>query len=324
MKPSKRRLLLLLTLLVTWLTPGPQHALADELAKDTNRIKSLTPRQAKELVTDFEGMRVEVEIKGHGKVRVVGGALPLDGLVDLDAETAKMLAEFKGQWMSFNGLTSLSVDAARAVAGFKGQALALNGLTTLDADAAEALAGFNGFILRLNGLNSLGVDTARALATSKAGTLCLEGLTEISVDVAQALAEFRRGGLHLNGVTRLDPAAAKALVGLKGSVLYLNGLTELSVETAEVLADSPKWVGQLGITAFDAPDSVAVATVLATRKGPLSLPRLARISPQTLTALIEKRDVEIPLFDSLELIPEPDGSQNDDFVIPDEFRRKRR
>jgi len=70
------------------------------------------------------------------------------------------------------------------------------------------------------------------------------------------------------------------------------------------------------VTALDSPDSVAVAQALATRKGPLQLPNLERISPKTLSALIEKDDVEIPLIEKLELIPEPDGSPNDDFVIP--------
>jgi hypothetical protein len=70
------------------------------------------------------------------------------------------------------------------------------------------------------------------------------------------------------------------------------------------------------VTAIDARDSVAIAKSLATRKGPLSLPSLKRISPKTLTALIEKQDVEIPLVETLELIPEPDGSLTEDFVIP--------
>jgi hypothetical protein len=43
---------------------------------------------------------------------------------------------------------------------------------------------------------------------------------------------------------------------------------------------------------------------------------LKKISPKTLTALLEKQDVEIPLIETLELIPEPDGSATDDFVIP--------
>ena len=81
-----------------------------------------------------------------------------------------------------------------------------------------------------------------------------------------------------------------------------------------MLAASPKWNGQLPkITTLD---SVVVAKALATRKGPLSLPKLKKISPKTLSALIEKRDVEIPLVATLEFIAEPDGSETDDFVIP--------
>jgi hypothetical protein len=71
------------------------------------------------------------------------------------------------------------------------------------------------------------------------------------------------------------------------------------------------------ITAFDSPDSVAVAKALATREGPLALLNLKKISPKTLSALIEKRDVELPLIELLELIPEPDGNTTDDFVIPE-------
>jgi len=51
-------------------------------------------------------------------------------------------------------------------------------------------------------------------------------------------------------------------------------------------------------------------------EGWLSLPNLKKISPKTLTALIEKQDVRIPLTETLELIPEPDGSATEDFVIP--------
>ncbi|MEX0671382.1 MAG: hypothetical protein WD060_13100, partial [Pirellulales bacterium] len=72
-------------------------------------------------------------------------------------------------------------------------------------------------------------------------------------------------------------------------------------------------------TAFD---SVAIAKALATRKGPLALPNLRKISPKTLSALIQKEDIEIPLIETLELIPEPDGGPTEDFVIPDRFQER--
>jgi hypothetical protein len=78
------------------------------------------------------------------------------------------------------------------------------------------------------------------------------------------------------------------------------------------------------LTAFSAPDSVAVAQALATRNGPLSLPNLKKISPKTLFALIAKEDVQIPLIETIEFIPEPDGSPTDDFVIPEWLEQRQR
>lgn len=86
----------------------------------------------------------------------------------------------------------------------------------------------------------------------------------------------------------------------------------------------PGGIALPGITAFTAPDSVAVAiaAALATAKGGLSLPNLKKISPKTLSVLIAKEDVQIPLIETLELIPEPDGSGTDDFVIPKTFEER--
>jgi len=79
------------------------------------------------------------------------------------------------------------------------------------------------------------------------------------------------------------------------------------------------WYGQAHTSG-----SSILAAALATRNGPLSLPNLTKISPKTLTALIEKEDVEIPLIETLELIQEPDGSPTDDFVIPKGFQSRQK
>ena len=118
-----------------------------------------------------------------------------------------------------------------------------------------------------------------------------------------------------------------ALVWVKLLQGDLKRLTTLDAGTAKTLAESKAWDGQLPrITAFESPDSIEIAAALAKREGPLLLPTLTKISPKTLTALIEKEDVEIPLIETLELIQEPDGSPTDDFVIPKGFqsRQKRR
>jgi pimeloyl-ACP methyl ester carboxylesterase len=97
----------------------------------------------------------------------------------------------------------------------------------------------------------------------------------------------------------------------------------VATATAKTLAALDKWDGDLSsIVAIESPDSVEIAATLATRKGPLRLPNLKKISPKTLAALIEKEDVEIPLIETLELIQEPDGSPTDDFVIPRRFQTR--
>jgi hypothetical protein len=157
----------------------------------------------------------------------------------------------------------------------------------------------------------------------------VNGLKKLTPDVAQALAGYRRGPLILNGLTTLSDEAATAFAQFKGKSLRLSdGATKsffqnnrLTPKTALLWAALSN--GELtDVTALDSPDSVAIAKALATHKGPLSLPSLTKLSPKTLSALLEKEDIEIPLIESLELIPEPDGSPTEDFVIPERFQKR--
>jgi len=81
----------------------------------------------------------------------------------------------------------------------------------------------------------------------------------------------------------------------------------------------PLVVASLLLTTLD----TATAKALTTRKGPLALPNLTKISPKTLSSLIGSNDIEIPLLETLELIREPDGGSSDDFVIPERFQQQR-
>ncbi len=151
----------------------------------------------------------------------------------------------------------------------------------------------------MRGLTALSAEAAKALGEHKGQQLCLDSVTTLSAEAIQALGQHR-GSVSINALLRnkvvarhpLSPQTAKALV------LFLQG--DLSC-----------------ITALDSPDSVAIAKALAATTRPLSLPNLKKISPKTLAALIEKRDIGIPLIETLELIPEPDGSATEDFVIPE-------
>jgi hypothetical protein len=303
MKPA-RLFLYVVALLVSGFPLDPARLQADELPEDTNKIESLTPEQANRLATDFKGL-----------------VLQLEGLTTLDAETAKALAEFKGD-LSLDGLTTLSPEAAKALAEFKSSGLSLNGLTTLHADTAKTLAEFKGDELCLDGLTTLHAATAKAIAEFKGEWLYLNGLTTLDADTAEALAGFK-GKVALSDHVKktffaknpLTPETALAwAVVSRGN---LSHVTTLDADTVKVLAEfKGNNLSLDGLTTLETPDSIAIAQALATRKGRLSLPNLKKISPKTLTALIEKQDVEIPYIETLELIQEPDGSGNDDFVIP--------
>ena len=250
----------------------------------------------------------------------IADELPEDSnkIESLTSAQAKALAEFKGKELAVNGLTTLDAATAKSLAEFKGQWLYLNGLTTLDAATAKALAEFKGGFLHLNGMTTLDVATAKGFAEFNGG-LVLNGLTTLDAATAKAVAEFKGRGLrlYLYGLTALDAATAKALAEFEGTLILPN-LTApaLTPDTASTWAAFFK--GNLSfVTALDSPDSVAIAQALATRKGRLKLPNLEKISPKTLTALIQKEDVEIPLIETLELIPEPDGSVTEDFLIPE-------
>ena len=304
---------------------APRPATAADWPEDTNTIESLTPEQARKLAEEFPGVRVKID--DHTDCP---RGLPLNGLKALDAETAQALAKYDKGPVVLNGLTTLDADTAKALAEFEGLMLSLDGLTTLDAETAKALAEFEGLMLSLGGLTMLDGDTAKALAAFTGKCLLLSGLTTLDAETAKTLAELKSLWLYLLGLTTLDAETAKALAEFKG---FLGLPTEvvkaffakhpLTPETAPVWAALAN--GDLRqISALDSPDSIAIAQALATRNGPLALPNLKKISPKTLAALIEKEDVEIPLIESLELIPEPDGSVTEDFVIPESLEKRQR
>jgi hypothetical protein len=246
------------------------------------------------------------------------GALSLTGLTTLSAEAATALAQHRGVWLSLHGLTTISDEVATALAQHKGT-LYLNGLTTLSAEAAKGLAQHKGTLF-LTGLTTLSAEVATTLAQRKGNRLSLDCLTTLSAEAAAALAQHK-GDLSLNGLTTLSDEAAKALAQHEGSLSL--GSISFSRTPDSALVWATLLQGQLdAVTALDSPDAVAIAKALATRKGRLSLPNLKKLSPKTLSALIEKEDIEIPLIETLELIPEPDGSPTEDFVIPQRFQQR--
>ncbi len=275
--------LFLVALLALGRAIGITAAVADDQPAGTDTIESLTPEQARALVEEWPGIQYQKKLKdsvlGLGDClplnaletldpataqAVAGwaGALFLDGLTELDAETAKALGEFKGYFLSLDGLTTLDADvakalvAARAARGRREGRLNLNGLTTLDADTAQELEGFTE--LGLEGLTTLDADTAEALAAN-GDALILTGLTTLDADTAKALAAAGRD-LYLDGLTALDLDTAKALAAFKGRKLWLVGLTALDAGTAGALAESTcQMLGLQGLTRLNAKEAEKLA-----------------------------------------------------------------
>jgi hypothetical protein len=285
-----------------------------------------------------------------------GDKLNLFGLMTLDAEAARGLAAFRGN-LELDGLTEIDAETAAALATYAGPNLSLAGLKTLSAKTAAELAKAKSWNGGLRSLRSLSDEAAAALAGFEGKGLLIPGVP-LSDRAVQALAGFRGASLYLI-VPRLSDESVRALAAFKGESLSLAGLEEPPAELAGLLpefacknlslhpwefylggrqpvtpADArlvAAYAGRLGktcvlpkITGFETPDAVEVAEILAAAPGSLSIPNLKRVSPRTLTALIEKGNIELPPIEFIELIQEPDGSPTDDFMVPKGFQLRQK
>lgn len=140
----------------------------------------------------------------------------------------------------------------------------------------------------------------------------------LSEETIAALADSPlRVGLAGLDVKALPAGALERLVSNpRAEGTFYQALPRLTVAMAVGLAGRPGPVILANLESIDTPDAVAIATKLAAKQGPLAIPRLKRLSPKTLSALLDKVDIEIPRVTDLELIKEPDGSPTDDFVLP--------
>ncbi len=245
------------------------------------------------------------------------GHLDLDGLQFLDVQTADALAARPtSARLRLNGLTSLAPDVAAAFSRYAG-ALELPGLPFLEPDVAAALATHPGE-LQLDGVAALSPESVEALAQCRS-LLTLGGLTSLdSPALAAVLA--RSDNVALPALKTLGKDAARALGTCPGRLTL--GLMSLDVEGATTLARLGTPLILPRITALDSEDAVAVAGALAQTQAALSLPGLRRASAKTLMALMKKADVHLPPVETIELIPEPDGSPNEDLVVPEAFRAR--
>jgi hypothetical protein len=167
-------------------------------------------------------------------------------------------------------------------------------------------------------------EIARELAACT-GVVNLTGLEAISSAEAEALGDAR---VLLDGrlLATVDAETWAALIARKRVAFDYGRLTSLNPHVAKAIVDREPQLVLAGIRAFDFPQAVEVAGVLARFRGDLSLPNLKAISANALSALIRKEDVEIPLLETLDIVPEPDGSPSEDIFLPTGFaeRQERR
>jgi hypothetical protein len=227
-----------------------------------------------------------------------------------------VVAAFAGreQTLVLPGITRLDARQASQLARLG--KLVLPEVTTIDVAAAESLAGHDDELF-LPGLRKLPPPVARALSAHR-GPLHLDGLVALDSRAAEALADCP-GDLALDGLVAVDRGTAAALLA-RTRPLSLNGLQAVeridSVELARLLAvHSGHDLSLYAVTSIDGPDAVAIAVALAEAPRPLALPSLERITSRALTALLRKRDVELPPVTELKVVPDPGGG-TDDFVDP--------
>ena len=212
---------------------------------------------------------------------------------------------------------------------------AITALDTPDAIAAAKILATITKPLGLPGLRELSPAAAELLAGSASEALHLDGLPRLAPEAARSLAAYSAGVLHLDGLTDFPPDTVAALAASRAAGLRLGGLLTRAGRETPLTPDVARLVARCGrksdagfvlphVTALDSRDAVEIAKTLATVESPLSLPNLKRISPRTLSALIEKQDIDIPQIDTLDMISEPDGTATDDFVLPEEFLRRQR
>lgn len=250
----------------------------------------LSADHARKLVAEFKGTIVEVKRKGL-PTRTDAGALPLNGLQILDAETATILGSYDKGGVFLDNLTTLTPEVAKGLAGHKDRWLSLNGLTLLTPEVArvlarrtfsplDSLATLNSMAapdrggLSLNGLNTISAEVAKELARYK-GQLSLDGLAVLVPEVAKEFARHK-SVLFLNGLRAITPEAAKELAECSG-VFTLSGLTALSPEAAKELANHKGSLYLAGLT-FLTPEA---AKELANHKGSLYLDGLTSLTPET-------------------------------------------
>jgi hypothetical protein len=268
-----------------------------------NGLPTVSPEVAKALA-DYKGelhLNGAKELSADAAAALAGrkGAIHLGGLTSL---TSIPLAQKLGgqNFMNLNALATVSDDVGRALfmsPDAKNIELYL-GLKELSLGTAKAMGERGrtvGAHFHMNELESIPDEIAEALSC-RAAIRCTK-VTKLSDRAAKALNQFnhshmyalsdvsnealemfsKRGGFMIHGLKKLDCVPfASTLMSNNSSFLDLNQLETISDEAADALAmDSRRSKrGVIPLPSLKSLNSVALAEVLAERKGNLALSKL--------------------------------------------------
>ena len=149
-------------------------------------------------------------------------------LGDLDAESAKALAEYRGYHLDIRGPDKLQQGACEALSKCSCEWLSLNALTDLSEGDARSLSRCKAS-LELNGLSKLSDVVSSALANFSGPQLNLKGLIELSdspghVALAKTLAKHKE--LELGSLERIGTKATAVLENSTAGGFLLRRLEE--------------------------------------------------------------------------------------------------
>ena len=269
-----------------------------------NGLATVSPELAKSLA-DYKGelhLNGAKELSADAAAALAGrkGAIHLDGLTSL---TSIPLAEKLGgqNFMRLQALATISDDVARALFmspdAKKGVELYL-GLKELSLGTAKAMGERGrtvGAHFHMDGLESIPDEIAEALSC-QAAIRCSK-VTMLSDRAAKALNKFvhvhmyalsdvsneslemfsKRQTFVIHGLKKLDCVPfASTLMSNNSDFLDLNKLETISDEAADALAKDAirSKRGVVPLPSLKSLNSVALAEVLAERKGHLALPKL--------------------------------------------------
>lgn len=235
----------------------------------------------------------------------------------LDESVARAMAAYPGRLIvreSFPDPIQASTAAVAALATHHGR-LTIPASMVRD-DTIDALVGHVGGLHIRDWRNRVpSIEMSRRLAAT-AGWLRIDAT--MPADRLGALATHR-GDLVLAALPQREEEVNALL--LRDDKLYFpDGSHVKSIAAARLMATSVVASDTTDTTHILGDAAVAIATELAKKRGPLSLPYLQYITEDALRALVQKTDVELPPLDRLYVFDEEWCIVPAEGVVPESFR----